>query len=541
MPVVSKPGSTVASTFLWIMIRSFAIGMRSDMHTSYRKSPARQPNNSSQARKTIVSSNFGLVTISTAMAMDTIMNITNINHQFATSKWCMSRVRAHVVHWTAILGLFTVLLVSLRSVDAGFEIPGELSPDPIVLEHATIHTVSSDVIPDGTLVIEKGKITKLGPADGVSVPADSKVQRMNLEGKHIYPGLIDADTTMGLIEIDSVRATNDMRETGSLNPNVRAGAAFNPDSEMIPVARAGGVLLSLTVPRGGTVSGRSSLMRMDGWTAEDMTMVPVVGMHLNWPSGPRRSWSNEESAAEQLKERSERLENIRDLFDDVRAYQQTTSHTADGHVIPFDARLDAMVPVVQGDLPLFIHANAIGQIQEAIAFGQQQKVKIIIVGGQDAPHCAELLKRHNIPVVVTGTHRLPRRRHARYDESFRVPAELQSSGVKYCLAGYARFSASLVQNLSHQAGTAAAHGLSPAEAVRAITLSAAEILGVADQVGSLSAGKEATLIVADGDILEVTTHVEQAYLAGRPIDLSNRHQRLYERWKVKYDRQKKTE
>ena len=436
--------------------------------------------------------------------------------------------------------IFAPLLVLAwlaASAQAGFEVPGAEPAGPIVLEHATLHTVSSDTIEDGTLVIEKGKIVKLGPSDGVTVPDGDDVQRIDLKGKHIYPGLIDADTTMGLIEIDAVRATNDMRETGRFNPNVRGGAAFNPDSEMIPVARAGGVLLSLTVPRGGTISGQSSLMRMDGWTAEDMTMVQALGMHVNWPSLPRRSWFNEESEAEQLKERSERLDGIREFFEDVRAYQAAIEgQTDDSH--PFDARLDAMIPVVKGEMPMFVHANGVGQIQEAVAFGQRHSIDIVIVGGHDAPYCADLLKRHDVPVIVTGTHRLPRRRHSDVDESFRVPAKLDAAGVKYCLAGYARFSASLVQNLSHQAGTAAAHGLSTDEAVKAITLSPAEILGVADQIGSLSAGKDATLIVTDGDILEVTTTVEKAYLQGREVDLNNRHKRLYSRWKTKYDRQK---
>lgn len=432
-----------------------------------------------------------------------------------------------------VLCCLTVLFAP-RVGFAGFEVPGDAPAGLLILEHGTIHPLTSETIEDGVLVIENGKITRLGRADAVKVPEGDDVTRIDITGKHVYPGLIDADTTMGLVEIDAVRATNDMRETGRINPNVRGGAAFNPDSEMVPVARAGGVLLSLTVPRGGTISGRSSLMRMDGWTAEDMTILPTVAMHVNWPSRPRRSWSNEETEAEQLKERSERLESLRDFLKEVRAYSAMKDKD---DATDFDAKLDAMVPVIKGEMPMFVHANATGQIQEAIAFGNRESVKVVIVGGQDAPECADLLKQHDIPVIVTGTHRLPRRRHSEYDESFRIPAKLKAAGVTYCLAGYARFSASLVQNLAHQAGTAAAFGLTPEEAVKAITLYPAKILGVDDHFGSLSAGKEATLIVTDGDILEVTTTVEKAFMQGRVIDLNNRHKRLYSKWKVKYDRQ----
>lgn len=435
---------------------------------------------------------------------------------------------------TICLGLSLVWAVALPTAEAGFEVPGDAPQKPIILEHATIHPMTSEVIEDGVLVIENGKIAKLGQSDGMKLPEGEDVTRIDLKGKHIYPGLIDADTTMGLIEIDAVRATNDMRESGTVNPNARGAIAFNPDSEMIPVARAGGVLITLTVPRGGLVSGRSSLMMLDGWSAVDMTLVPVVGTHVNWPSGPRRSRGGRDSGEEQMKERSERLDQIREFLVDARIYhaaRQANASTA------FDARLDSMVPVVSGESPMFVHANSLGQIQEAIAFGQRESLKIVIVGGYDAPQCADLLKKHDIPVIVTGTHRNPRRRHAHYDEPFKVPTELKNAGVKYCLAGYARFSASLVQNLAHQAGTAAAYGLGREEAVRAITQYPAEILDVADRVGSLSAGMDATLIVADGDILEVTTNVEHAFVQGRPVDLNNRHKRLWSKYKVKYERQ----
>ncbi len=406
---------------------------------------------------------------------------------------------------------------------AGYEVPGRLPAGEIVLEHATIHPASSEPIEDAVLVMHQGTIRQLGRYGKMSLQLGEQAERIDLTGQHVYPGLIDADSAMGLIEIDAVRATVDLAETGSINPNVRGHVAFNPDSEMIPVARAGGVLLALTVPRGGLLSGQSSLMRLDGWTGDEMTVEPSVGMHLNWPrrrGGP----GGDRDAKDPLAE-------LRDWLRNARSY---VAAGRDEHSAGFDARLEALVPVVEGGQALYVHADDIRAIQEAVAFCEQEQVKLVIVGGYDAPQCSDLLKRHEVPVIVTGTQRLPRRRHADYDEPFRLPARLSASHVKYCIGGYGRFSASLVQNLSHHAGTAAAHGLSRSEALKAITLYPAEILGVADRYGSLEAGKSATLIVADGDLLEVTTSVKRAWLDGRPVDLDNRHKRLWRKYQRRY-------
>ncbi len=427
-----------------------------------------------------------------------------------------------VVFWRCLV---VVGLLAGPAARAGYEVPGKLPASEVVLEHATVHPASSAPIEDAVLVMYAGKIRQIGRFGKMSLRTAEGAERIDLTGLHVYPGLIDADSAMGLIEIDAVRATVDLAETGSINPNVRGHVAFNPDSEMVPVARAGGVLLTLTVPRGGLLSGQSSLMRLDGWTSDEMTVAPSVGMHLNWPR-PRRDGADGDKGDQSP------LDELRDWLRNARSYaaaeREETSSTG------FDARLAALVPVVTGQQPLFVHADDVRAIQEAVAFCQQEQLELVIVGGYDAPHCSDLLKRHEIPVIVNGTQRLPRRRHADYDEPFRLPARLSEQHVKYCIGGHGRFSASLVQNLPHHAGLAAAYGLSRAEALKAITLYPAEILGVADRYGSLEAGKSATLIVANGDLLEVTTSIESAWLDGRPVDLNNRHKRLWRKYQQRY-------
>ncbi|HEX5499744.1 MAG TPA: amidohydrolase family protein, partial [Thermomicrobiales bacterium] len=379
------------------------------------------------------------------------------------------------------------------------ETPGARQDHPIALVGGVIHPVSGPEIAEGALLFDGGKIVAVGK--DVALPAN--VERIELAGRHVYPGLIDALTQLGLVEIPLVKATADQNEIGRINANVKAHVAVNPDSEAIPIARSGGVLAALSIPTGGLITGTSSLIALDGWTTEEMTIRPAVGVHVRWPQmAPIHTWWQEMSAQEQLKTRDKALVEIRRAVADARAYYKHRQVLKDdaGRTHDFDARWEAFVPVLEGKLPLVVEADEIQQIQTAAAFCEQEKLKLVIAGGYDAPECAELLKKREIPVIVGGIHRLPRRRDDAYDAPFTLPARLRDAGVAFCIASAER--PSMVRNLAHHAGTAAAYGLSPEEAVRAITLSAAEILGVADRLGSLDAGKDATLIVVSGDPLE---------------------------------------
>ena len=431
------------------------------------------------------------------------------------------------------LGLAMIAACGGGAAEASPELPGAPQDHPIALAGGVIHPVSGPEIRDGVLLFDGGKIVAVGK--DVVLPAN--VERVELKGRRVYPGLIDAFTQIGLVEIPLVKATADQNEIGRINPNVKAHVAVNPDSEAIPIARSGGVLTALSIPGGGLITGTSSLMQLDGWGPEEMTLRPAVGVHVRWPNmAPIHTWWQEMSAQEQLQSRDKALVEIRKALADARAYHKhrQTRKNAAGRLHDFDARWEALVPVFEGKLPLIVDADEIQQIQSAVALCEQEGLKLIIAGGYDAPECAELLKKRGVPVIVGGVHRLPRRRDDAYDAPFTLPARLRDAGISFCISSAER--PSMVRNLAHHAGTAAAFGLSAEEAMKAITLSAAEILGVADRLGSLEAGKDATLIVVSDDPLEIPTQVELAYIQGRQVQLNDRQKRLWEKYKEKYRR-----
>ena len=412
-------------------------------------------------------------------------------------------------------------------------IPAKPQAAAILLGGGDVYTVSGDVIRGGSVLVENGKITAVGS----NVSGSASAQRIDCSGKRIYPGLIHGNTELGLVEIDAVRATVDQSETGAINPNARAEVAVNPDSELIPVARSNGVLLALTVPAGGTLCGSSAIIQLDGWTWEDMTLRAPIAIHLKWPDmAPTRGWWQRDSEKDQLKKRDEALAQVRKTFDDARAY--ANARKAHGPAVgtpDFDARWEAMIPLLDQKIPLIVHANELQQIEAAVAFTAKEKVKLIILGGYDTPRCIDLLKKYDVPVILDGTQRLPERRGDGYDEAFAVPAKLKEAGVRFCIA--ADRGASLARNLPYHAATAVAFGLSADDALKSITLWPAQILGVADRVGSIEPGKDATLIVTNGDVLEEPTHVERAFIQGREIDLSNKQTRLWDKYREKYRRQ----
>ncbi|TWT58830.1 imidazolonepropionase [Thalassoglobus neptunius] len=419
-------------------------------------------------------------------------------------------------------GVAAVLSVSV-ALRASDEIPGGPQQSPIALIGADLYPVSQPPIPNGVILFEKGKITAVGPAREIAIPANT--QRISLAGKRIYPSLIESHSILGLVEIPAVRASRDQRETGSINPNVRAAAAVNPDSELIPVARANGVLLALSAPEGGFVSGQASMLQLDGWTSEDLALEPSVGMIVNWPS-----------VKNDLKESSndhDRVDELRELLDEARAYR--AGRISDRSRQQTDLKLEALRPVIDRQIPILVWADSASVIQSAVAFALEQNIRIVILGGYDAPVCADLLKKHKVPVVISAVYRLPRRRNDPFDSAYTLPARLHEAGVSFAISGSASSrSSSNSRNLPYHAGVAVAYGLPEDEALKAITLSPAEIFGIEDRVGSLDVGKDATLIVTDGDPLETPTSVTHAWIQGRSVELTSRHTRLYEKYQQKY-------
>ncbi|GAB4548682.1 MAG: amidohydrolase [Phycisphaerales bacterium] len=406
---------------------------------------------------------------------------------------------------------------------------------PIAIVGATVHTVTGAVIEDGVVSFADGELVAIGPrGEGAgAVPRGAEIIDLTGQGLHVYPGLIGANTMMGLLEIGAVRATLDYDETGQISPEVRASIAVNPDSTIIPVTRSNGILTVGVLPSGGAIPGRASVIRMDGWTYEDLTIDDDAGVIVNWPSIQlQRGWWVQSSDEEQRTRTRERIELIDEAFDEAEAY--LAARAADEST-PVDLRWEALRGVIAGADRLLIRANELDQIMSAVTWARDRAYKVTIVGGMDAPKCAEFLVRHDAWVLVTGTHRLPDRRDDPYDWSYTVPVMLEEAGVTWCLgATGGSFETPHERNLPYHAATAVAHGLDHDEALRSITIDAAKILGVDDTLGSLEVGKAATLIVTDGTPLEMTTEIAMAFIDGRMIDLSNKQTVLAEKYREKY-------
>jgi imidazolonepropionase-like amidohydrolase len=405
--------------------------------------------------------------------------------------------------------------------------PGET----IALVGATVHPVSGPALASATVVMKDGKILAVGQS--VVPPAGARV--VTVAGKHIYPGYLSADSVLGLTEIAAVAATNDFAETGDINPNVRAEIALNPDSDLIPVARVNGVTSVHAIPRGGAVAGTSAVYHLDGWTYEDMTVRAPVGLHVRWPRMiPERGPQVTPSEEEQKKTRDQAIENIRRAFEDARAY--SAARAAEGQTgIPRhdrDVKWEPMRKALAGEIPVFFHAASLSQIRAALRFADEQKLqRVVLVGAADAWRIADELRARNVAVITEAPTDLPARRDAAYDETFSLPAKLQAAGVRYCIGDSGETSAAAnARNLPYLAAQAAGFGLTREQALRAITLSAAEVLGVADVLGSIDVGKSADLFVTDGDPLELGTRIEAVYIAGKAVSLETRQTRLFEKY-----------
>lgn len=418
-----------------------------------------------------------------------------------------------------VLGL--LLTGALRASDS---IPGPAPVGAVLLKGGVIHPVSGPAV-EGDLLFEKGKIVAVGKE--VSAPAGATV--VELKGRRVYPGLIAPNSQLGLAEHELVRATLDHTEAGTLNPNARTQLSINPDSELIPVARANGVLAALAVPNGGdaTVAGTSALLQLDGWTYEEMTVRPAVALHVFWPE-MRLDRSRRRPTEELQKELDRKLRELKDFFAAARGYR-TAVESARKPVQ--DVRFEAMLPVLRGERPVFVHAQEWKQLESALNWSAEEKIQITIVGGQDTWRVAPRLKERDIAVICSGPTDQPLRRGDAYDAVFALPGKLHAAGVRFCIGRPgSSFEATNERNLPFEAAMAAAHGLPREEALKAVTLYPARILGAGDRLGSLEPGKDATFIVTNGDPLEIATKVELAWIAGRPVDLTSKHTRLRDKY-----------
>ncbi len=397
---------------------------------------------------------------------------------------------------------------------------------------ATVHPVSGPSLENATILVENGKILALGT--DVVIPAGTET--VDLAGLHLYPGFVHPLSALGLTEVGAVRATRDHTETGDVNSNIRAEIAFHADSELLPVALSGGILTAHVAPRGGVFRGTSAVMALEGWNFEDMTLRSGVGMHLSWPMSRPPANAFNPPSDEEIKERKEKaLKTINDTLDNAKAYEKALSAFAAGSSAKpdFDPRLAALVGVVRGEQPLFLHADEKSQIEDALDWLQEREITAaVLVTGPDAAYLGDRLAEMDVSVLLNGVHRRPERAWEPYDVAYTAAKRLHDAGVRFAIGdGASTFDAAHVRNLPFHAAMAAAHGLPKDIALRSVTLSSAELLSVDDRVGSLEPGKDATFIATNGDPLEVRTQILGAWIAGQKVDFDNdRQKRLYRKY-----------
>lgn len=405
--------------------------------------------------------------------------------------------------------------------------------DSFVLRNATLHPVSGPAITQGTLVVAAGKIVSVGGGK-VAVPKGARV--IDGKGLHVWPGMINCATHMGLAEVSSVRDSNDTNEIGEFVPQVRALVAINPESDHIPVARVNGITSVLSMPAslgGGSssiVRGQAALIRMDGWTWEELEINRSAGMMLRWPVITTAGFSLADGNisipyAEAKRTYDEEKRKIEEFFEMARRYRQAKANPAAG--FQADVVFDAMLPVLEGKVPLLVGAERERTIREVVEFATQQKVRVILMGVRKPGAMLKTLAEKKIPVIVGKTTEAPLDEDDAYDAPFTLPMELRKAGVKFAFATYDN---QFARNLPYEAAYAVAYGLPHDDAMRALTLDAAEIFGAAGQTGSLEPGKWADLMVTDGDPLEVKTQVKMLFIQGRNVTLETKHTRLYQKY-----------
>src|SRR5215204_2807677 len=412
---------------------------------------------------------------------------------------------------------------------------GVLPPRGIfAIRNARIVTVSGPDIENGTVVIRDGKIEAVGT--NVSIPAGA--QTIDGHGLFVYPGMIDAGTNMGLVEVpQGANGTVDTSEVGDLNPNAKAIIAVNPHSAHIAVTRVEGITNTLTAPTGGLISGQAALINLLGTAPKEMAVVPQFALEINYPRigvgvGGFGGFQASVNLSETLTANERQVDQIRKILRDAEAYGRAQDAYAKDKNLPRpnqDVVLEPLVPYVRGEQPVIFRADREAEIRGAIKFAEEMKLKPIILGGNDAWKVASLLKEKNVPVILTGVFSLPVREDDAYDTLFENPAKLQQAGVRFAIS--TGDAGAEVRNLAQYAGMAAAYGLSKSDAVKAVTLYPAQIMNVADRLGSIETGKLANLVVTDGDLLEIRSRIKYLLIDGRPVVLNSRHTELNDAFK----------
>lgn len=400
-------------------------------------------------------------------------------------------------------------------------VPAPKQSVPVYISGATIHTGRGDIIPNGSILFENGKIT------GINVPQPSSAKAINASGKHIYPGFILLNNTLGLVEISSTRATDDTGEANAITPEIRTVVAWNTDSHVIPTIRTNGILLAQPVMKGGIMNGTSSIMNLDAWNWEDAVVAKDNTLHLSWPAN--RKFTDEKRSKDYMDRRVENINIIKGLFARAKAY---------GNDGIKEYKLGAINPVFTGEKTLFIEVSGADEALEAIKFAKDSGVKnTVLVGDSSLLPVLDDIKASGFPLVINRPHALPNKDSDNPYLPYQFAKMVSDKGILYALdySGDMEYQGS--RNLPFVAGTTAAYGVDKEKALQSISYNAAKIVGIDKDYGSLETGKSATLFISDGDALdEISNNVTAAFIDGREIDLNNQQKELYRRYREKYSK-----
>lgn len=415
--------------------------------------------------------------------------------------------------------LYIALLVS--SFVVAQQTPANKQTEAITITGVTAHIGNGSLIKNATLVFENGKLTAIGNA---SITPKGEV--IKATGKHVYPGFIAPNATLGLVEIDAVRASDDQREMGTYNPHIRSLIAYNTESKVTESMRPNGVLQGQITPRGGRISGSSSIVQFDAWNWEDAAIKADDAIHINWPRTFKRSgWWAAPGPTVPNKKYTEQVDDLKRFFKNARL-----NNSKDTHLV-----YNSMTNVFNKTKKVFINVNDEKQIIDAVNFGLSEKIDIVLVGAYEAYKTIDLLKQHNIPVILQRVHSTPDNDDDDYDMSYKLAHLLSSKGILVGLNTSGDMERMNTRNLPFYAGTCVAHGLDKEKAVQLISLNTAKILGIDSFTGSLEVGKDATLFISEGDALDMRTNkLSHAFIQGRQISLETHQTELYKRYSKKY-------
>jgi imidazolonepropionase-like amidohydrolase len=429
---------------------------------------------------------------------------------------------------TLIYILATLLIVPVAYAQESVY-PSKKQEAPIVILNGTIHVGNGQVMNNTSIEIIDGKISSIGN----NINTSANAIKVDAKGKHVYPGLILSNSNLGLVEVNSVRATADFNEIGEFNPSVRSLVAYNTDSKVINTLKTNGITHANVVPQGGTISGSASVVQLDAWNWEDAAYAKDNAIHLNLPSlynrpNPYAAFLGIQAPqGDPVKRGMEQIEEIKQFFRAAKAYG------AESKLASTNLKFEAVQGLFTKKQKLFIHCDVVREILAAIDFKNEFGFDIVLVGASESVQIADILKKNNIPVILSQMHALPTLADDGVDLPYQTPALLQKAGVLFAINdedGQHRG-----KNLPFNAGTAAAYGLSKEEALSAITLNAAKILGIADRTGSIETGKDANIVISEGDILDMrSSNISLVMIGGRIVSLTDKHKQLYERYKMKY-------